>query len=1164
MNDWENPALNSINRLPARTFAPPLATAKAALTDALEPESPYVRSLNGNWKFHWCGDPAQRPEDFWRSDFDDARWPDIDVPSCVEMRGYGRPIYTNVRYPHAWKEPLVRDRFAPDVVFNPVSSYRRRFAVPEAWRGRRVVLRFEGVAAAFYVWVNGTRIGYAEDSRLPSEFDITSYLFDNPEPARNPEATSTASQRALDLGHEVHQSSLNGSAAHVAECREAKRAPLGSAETPGFKTSYGLSEGESENLICVEVYRWCDGSYFEDQDMFRFSGIFRDVSLVAEPVNAIRDFRVRTIPLDGDYRDWRLEVETDSPLPVTARLYDAAGCKVAEFRDSFVVKGAALWSAEKPNLYTLVLENGEDVRSCRVGFRYIRIEGHAVLVNGRKVKFHGVNRHEASPENGWTVTVAEMEADIALMKRHNIDTVRTSHYPNHRLWYDLCDRYGLYVMAEANVEGHEPGYCEHALGRMPMWEHTIVERNERNVLNWRNHASVVFWSLGNETGTGYCFDKAAARVRELDGTRLLHWERGNSIADIDGRMYMTPEWLDMRGQMGDGLLESDLAVTHEGDRTQHKGKPFFFTEYAHAMGNAVGNFAEYWDAIHAHDSLAGGCIWDWVDQAVWKATDRIGPDGKRERFLAYGGDFDDHPNDGPFCCNGLVGPLREVTPKLLEVAHVHRSLLLSACCQGASGEECGALGDRTLPANGSAPGGRALPKEGGASRPGEPVGADRRAPRTGGSGGGAPRSLSLLLHNRYAFTYADEFDCRWELLANGEAVAHGTADVPHLAPGERGEMRFSIDPAALKPCKEHFLNVFFSTRSATPWAPAGWVVAREQIEVAAIGVLGNHALPVGADLRAARAGEASPVFREDAASVTVRAGSTVAVFSKATGTLARLEMGGVTILEDAAGIVAGPRLTCMRALTDNDVWMRRNDREGDFNIYHTGLTQLSYHEPCVERAGERGCPPSVVAVRCSVVVHGAKTCGWRHESRWRFFANGTIEVEERVEPVGAMPPCLPRLGTSWRLSSALEQLRWYGRGPFENYIDRKTAAFVGIWKSTVSEQYVEYERPQDCGCKTDVRWAELSDTAGRGVRFSADRPLFVQALHYTWEDLEFARHRGGQERIFHIPTPRPDVFLNLDIGQCGLGGASCGPRPMDKYLLPPRAESWTLRLEPLA
>ena len=317
--------------------------------------------------------------------------------------------------------------------------------------------------------------------------------------------------------------------------------------------------------------------------------------------------------------------------------------------------------------------------------------------------------------------------------------------------------------------------------------------------------------------------------------------------------------------------------------------------------------------------------------------------------------------------------------------------------------------------------------------------------------------------------------------------------------------------------------------------------------------------------------------QEDAASFTVQAGTTVAVFSKTTGTLAQLEMGGVTILEDAAGIVAGPRLTCMRALTDNDVWMRRSDREGDFNIYHTGLTQLSYHEPCVEVPAPCGDaafsrvdetrPEGRIPfsdIRCSVVVHGAKTCGWRHESRWRFFADGSIEVAERAEPFGAMPRCLPRLGTSWRLSSALEHLRWYGRGPFENYIDRKTAAFVGIWKSTVSEQYVEYERPQDCGYKTDVRWAELSNAAGRGVRFSADRPLFVQALHYTWEDLEFARHRGGQERISHIPAPRPEVFLNLDIGQCGLGGASCGPRPMDKYLLPPRQESWTLRLELLA
>ena len=1025
--EWENPAVNSINRLPARTFARPLFSAEAALTDALEPESPWVLSLNGDWKFHWCGEPAQRPADFFNTDFDDSRWAQIDVPSCVEMRGYGRPIYTNVRYPHAWKEPLVRDRFDQDVVFNPVSSYRRRFTVPESWRGRRTILRFEGVASAYYVWVNGKRVGYAEDSRLPSEFDITDYL----------------TQR------------------------------------------HGGTE--EENILCVEVYRWCDGSYFEDQDMFRFSGIFRDVSLVSEPVNAIRDFSVRTLPLDDSYRDWRLEVSAESPLPVAATLYDAAFRKIGAFRDALVMEGAAAWSAEKPNLYTLVLENGEDIRASRVGFRDIRIVDGVVLMNGTKVKFHGVNRHEASPENGWTVTAAEMESDIALMKRHNIDTVRTSHYPDHRLWYDLCDRLGIYLMAEANVEGHEPGYCENALGAKPVWEHTIVERNERNVLNWRNHASVLFWSLGNETGTGRGFEEAARRVRALDGTRLLHWERGNSIADIDGRMYMTPEWLEMRGRMGDGLLESDLAITNEGDRTQHRGKPFFFTEYAHAMGNAVGNFAEYWEAFYAHDSLAGGCIWDWVDQAVWKTTDRLGPDGRPIRHLAYGGDFDDHPNDGPFCCNGLVGPLREVTPKLLEVAHVHRMLVVE----------------------------------------------------------GGPRSVAaatvLSLWNRFSFTFADEFDCRWELVENGVAVRSGSAEVPHLSPFSRGELRIPLDVAALAAGGEYFLNIAFSTKAATPWAPAGWIVARDQIELTGPSALAPLA----------RFAVANSVGQH---ALTIRVGDTVAAFSKATGTLSRLELGGATILEDAAGLVAGPRLTCMRALTDNDVWMRRNDREGDFNIYHTGLTQLSYHEPFVEIVdGE---------VRCSVIVHGAKTGGWRHESCWRFAANGAIEVEERVEPFGKMP-FLPRLGTSWRLSPALERLRWYGRGPFENYIDRKTAAFVGRWESTVTGQYVEYERPQDCGYKSDVRWVELTDDAGRGVRFSADRPLFVQALHHTWEDLEFARHRGGQERIFNLPVPRPEVFLNLDIGQCGLGGASCGPRPMDKYLLPARPEKWMLRLEPL-
>jgi len=723
-----------------------------------------------------------------------------------------------------------------------------------------------------------------------------------------------------------------------------------------------------------------------------------------------------------------------------------------------------------------------------------------VKVNGKKVKFKGVNRHETNPENGRTVSVADMKRDLELMKRYNVNTVRTSHYPNHRLWYDLCDRYGVYVMAEANVEAHEPGYGETSIGKRRMWDHTIVERNERHVENYRNHASVVFWSLGNETGTGPGFETACRRVKELDGTRPVHWERGNSIADIDGRMYMSPAWLEHRGRMGDGLEESDLRITNEGDRTQHKGKPFFFSEYAHAMGNAVGNFQEYWDAFYAHDSLAGGCIWDWIDQAVWKDADRIGPDGKRVRLLAYGGDFDDQPNDGPFCCNGVIGPDRSVTPKLEEVGHVHRNLVLT------------------------------------------------------GDGRG-----TFTLENRYSFTDARDFDCRWELVEDGRAVREGTFELPPVPPLTKVSETYDLADLGLRPGHEYFLNVSFVTRKDEIWAKAGWVISRNQVRLEnGKWKMENGKCEEGEYSEGGAFAATTVDVRETADAVQVTAGPTTAVFSRQSGTLSKLEMSGVTVLEDRAGIVAGPRVTCMRALTDNDVWFRGAERKGEFDIFLTGLTQLRYHpEPIVVENVD-----GVTRIVCRTKVCGAKTSGWNEESIWTFAADGAVEVRETTEPFGGVP-LLPRFGQSWRLSGALENMDWYGRGPFENYVDRKTAAFVGRYRSTVTDQYVPYVRPQDCGCKCDVREVSFTNGDGCGVKFSADRPLFVQALHYTWEDLEFARHISGQKRRYQPLVPRDEVCLNLDVGQCGLGGRSCGQRPLDNYLLQAKPESWALRLTPV-
>ena len=1007
-NEIQDPQVNSIGREPARAYAMPLQSVEAALTDALEPETPFVKSLNGEWLISWSGDPARRSDVFNT----------IDVPSCVEMRGYGVPGYTNVRYPFKPEPPFVKDYVFGTPDYNPVSSYKKYFTVPEEWAGRDVFLRFDGVYSAYFVTVNGSRVGYAEDSKLPSEFNITQYL------------------------------------------------------KPG------------ENKLEVDVYRWCDGSYLEDQDMFRFSGIYRDVTLVAMPRERIEDFFFRT-ELVNSYRDARISLSVKSTAPdVSATLYDADFRKVGTFKGSestLTVRKAHLWSAETPYLYTLVIKSGKDVRSAKVGLKQVEIKDGVILVNGRKVKFKGVNRHEHSARNGRTVTKEEMLEDILLMKKHNINTVRTCHYPDHHTWYDLCDRYGLYVVAEANVEGHGMGYKENGLGHFPEWEKSIVERNANHVYNYRNHPSIFMWSLGNETGHGQNFVKAGDAVRKLDPTRPVHWERGNPDADVDSNMYPAVEWLRSRGELG-----SKPAGTRDNNDPNHQtaGKPYFLCEYAHAMGNAVGNLQEYWDVFYAYDCLSGGCIWDWVDQALVKNTGRYNADGTPETIMAYGGDYDEKPNDANFCCNGLIRPDRKVTAKLIEVSHVYRQIAVSA--DDAS--------------QGTAEG-----------------------------------------WNRFSFTDTGVFDAFWSLLEDGREVASGVWDVPSVAPLQKVRVALPSPGVPIKPGKEYFMNVCFKLRNPELWADKGHVVAADQL------VWKNTAASEGPSAK----GLASYVRENGSETVLVKSGACSAEFN-GNGEIISLSVNGRNILDAKSGLSASPRLTVMRALGDNDNWIR--------NIYDYGLTQLSYHTRVVSPFETLA--DGSVSITTETEVCGSKSAGFTHRVKWVFGSDGTVKMHNSVTPFGHMPEALPRLGLSLRLDRSYEGVEWYGRGPWENYTDRKTGSFIGDYTSTVTDQYEEYIRPQFNGYKSDVRWIALYDSTGSGVKFSSDQPLFTQALHYDWEDLEFARHRSPQERINAMPAPRGEVCLNLDLRQLGLGGKSCGPKPLDKYIFPIQPETWTITIAP--
>ena len=967
--DWENELVNSRNRMKSRT-------------DNLPP-APWTKKLNGMWRHRWCSVPERRPSGFEQPGFDDSAWRLIPVPSCIEALGLNTPWYVDDYYFHPHVPPRVGCRW------NPVSSYRTTFTVPPEWKGRRVYLRFNGVATAYTLWVNGRRIGYSEDSQLPFEFDITS------------------------------------------------------AAVPG------------DNLLAVEVYQFCDGEYLENNDRFRLTGIFRDVELWSAPEDGVGDWHWETDFAPG-FAEATLRVASDRP--VKAALYDASGAVVAAFEGACRVQKPHLWSDEDPYLYTLAVSRNGDERRCRVGFRKIEIDAEgAILVNGRRVKFRGVNRSDFSPTNGWTLTEAELLEDVRLMKRANINMVRTSHNPTTSRFYELCDEYGIYVQAEGNVESHGMGYGTNSLASPPSWSVAYAERNANQVRTFRNHPSIVMWSLGNEAGPGPNVAFARDAVRTLDRSRLVMYRNDNGKFEVDGFCYMSA-----------AAMETCAAY----------GKAFFLSEYAHAMGNTFGDFHTFWDedgrGFWKAPCLTGGAIWDWADQALWKDADRAGPDGKPLRVLAYGGDWDDFPNQGNDCANGILRPDRKWNPALTEVRHAHRPVSVK--------------------------------------------------------GEGTGRAT---VWNRAAFTSTAAYDAMWTLLEDGWPVASGRWNLSAVAPLEKKTVNLPETGYALKDGKEYFLNVAFRLRADTAWAEKGYAVAEDQLLLRE----GRR------DLASAAGGKAEVV--EADGTVTMRAGGTVAVFSRASGMLERLEMGGRTIL---SGPKAGPRVTCVRAFTDSDKWMREP-------FMKAGLSQLRYSTEKVRVETSGGAARFCV----DLAVDAPLDRGFSHKATWTLAGDGTLSLESETAPWGTMPT-LPRFGLSLRLDDALENMEWYGRGPDENYVDRNKGTFVGRYRSTVTEQYVSYTRPQDNGYKSDVREVSFLDAEGRGVTISADRPLFVQALRHTWADIYGSRHFNAERGRFQPLVPRSEVCLNLDILQTGLGMASCGPRPTIQVRAAP--EKWTVVFRP--
>ncbi|MDH4389097.1 MAG: glycoside hydrolase family 2 TIM barrel-domain containing protein [Fimbriimonas sp.] len=1007
--EWQDPEVVGVNKLPARAEAIPFADAASAMT-LDRAKSPFYKSLNGEWKFNWVGRPADRPVDFFKTDFNDSKWKTIEVPSCWEMKGYGQPIYTNVRYPHPTTPPFV------DENYNPVGSYRTSFELPSGWDSRRTIIRFGGVYSGYYLWVNGQKVGYSEDSKTTSEFDLTPYV------------------------------------------------------KPG------------KNQLAVEVYRWTDGSYLEDQDMFRFSGIFRDVALLSMAKNRIEDFNVETL-LEPDYKGATTIV---SPRIVTGdttgyelgvRLLDTAGKEEAASKISATTSNPGsearpvirsgfgdpiLWSAEKPYLYTLILElkNGkgevQDVRSCRVGFRKIEWKSGVFTINGKAVKLLGANRHEADPDRGRAITRERMIEDIKLYKQYNLNTVRNSHYPNDSYWYELCDQYGLYVVDEANIESHGMGYdWNRSLGNQPIWQKAHLDRTERMVSSNRNHPSIIMWSLGNEAGPGVNFDATAKWIHDNDATRPVHYERYNEPCDVDSVMYPGVDYLEFAGK-------------------QKSSKPFFVCEYAHAMGNAVGNLKEYVEQFDKYPRLMGGCIWDWVDQGLHKPT----PDGLGW-FYAYGGDFDDAPNDGPFCNNGLIMPDRQVTPKLWEVRKIYQRVAFESSDAG----------------------------EG-----------------------------KFKITNKFAFTNLADYDWSYTVSEDGTVIAKGDWTPQSVAPGETKSLALPVEKFTKKPGREYFLRVDLRLRAATIWGEKGHSVAWEQLPVTNAMVA-----PILAVSKLPALG-----MSEEIGSFAFTTGGTRIEFDKGTGLMSSFQIDSRELIK------RGPWLNTFRAFVDNDTWFQRS-------YWESGLGGMAHRSLNVSA---QRLSPSVARVTVEMDCRGYKGRGFFHRAVYTILGDGTVTVDNQFDPVGDLPQ-LPKIGLDLRLNASLQNFTYLGRGPWESYPDRKMGQDVGLYSMKVAEAGTEYVRPQENGNREDVRWAAVTDAGGVGLMFQAWDKLAVTVSHKDARDVDASRHENGEPVKFNPIFPRDETIVCLDAQQMGLGGASCGPSPLQQYLCKPGARTWRVVIKPV-
>ena len=1004
--EWTDPEINYVNRMESHADMFAFADKKEAANS--KEFSRNFLSLHGIWKFHWAENADERISNFYVPDLDESSWGKMPVPGIWEMNGYGDPVYINVGYP--WREKFKNNPPHVPVKENHVGSYRKEIRIPADWDGKQIVAHFGSVTSNITLYVNGQFAGYSEDSKTAAEFDITPYV------------------------------------------------------VPGKK-----------NLIAFQVFRWCDGTYIEDQDFWRMTGVARENYLYARSTLHIEDIRIDA-GLENGYRDGVLEITADYPedCRISIEIFGPDGEKVMELemqgekRITERFPEVLAWNAEIPNLYealfTLYDSEGGTMEVIRqhFGFRNVELDGYNVLVNGRPVLFKGANRHEMNPHGGYLVSKEDMEEDIRLMKEFNINAVRTCHYPDDPYWYYLCDKYGLYVVAEANIESHGMMYGEGNIAKNPVYKAAHVSRNTDNVKILKNHPSIIFWSLGNEAGYGENFKAAGEAVKAMDSTRLLIYEQDKEfeVADIYSPMY-----------------RRYAEVIRYCENSPQR--PLIQIEYAHAMGNSEGGFKEYWDLIRKYPAYQGGFIWDFVDQSIYY-------DKNGTTVLAYAGDFNDSDSDWDknFCNNGLFSPDRNPNPHAYEVRYYHQPVWTS-------------LAD-TL---------------------------------TG----------KVSVFNEYFFRDLSAYSLNWELVSSGKTKASGTIDVLDIAPQQTAELLLGYDSDSLASWlsseNDLLLNIDYVLKSEEPFLPAGHRVAYSQFVLKEPDMY--HPLDNATDIIAAADTENAFVFSGDSSEIRI---------SKATGLVESYIYDGIQLLEKGSSI----RPNFWRAVTDNDFGAGQQ------------LRFKEWHSPAMTLESIAADGTSIKAVfRFENIPAGL-------EIEYSANATGELGIVQRLMPdsraasMDGAYKYMFRFGMRADLPESFNEVSYYGRGPWENYSDRKGSAVFGYYSASVDDMFYPYIRPQECGTHSDLKkWTLINEAGDISLTLTSPEIFSASALPYSQETLDEGPVEQKAQR--HPAELVRDGFTSLcfDKVQMGLGCIdSWGAWPLEEYMVPFGEYEFTVKFSP--